>query len=87
MSAIGIGLLVALIALRRWRHLFTFFLGLVVVEVIGGIIYETVRPATPVRRHDHRPLGGVLHAGGAGRRHGAVRHRPHVLAGARRQEP
>ena len=41
MSSIGIGLLVALIALRRWRHLFTFVLGILVVEVIGGgIIYE-----------------------------------------------
>jgi tRNA A-37 threonylcarbamoyl transferase component Bud32 len=40
LSAIGIGLLIALIALRRWRHLFTFFVGLVVVELIGGIIYE-----------------------------------------------
>ena len=40
LSAVGLGLLVALIVLRRWRHLFTFFLGLVVVEVIGGIIYE-----------------------------------------------
>ena len=40
LSSVGIALLVALIALRRWRHLFTFFLGLVVVEIIGGIIYD-----------------------------------------------
>ena len=39
---------------------------------------RAVRPTTPVRRHDHRPLGGVLHAGGAGRRHRAVRHRPRL---------
>ncbi|MET0727781.1 MAG: hypothetical protein ABWZ76_05735 [Acidimicrobiales bacterium] len=40
LSSVGLGLLVALIVLRRWRHLFTFFVGLMVVELIGGIIYE-----------------------------------------------
>ena len=84
LSAVGIALLVALIALRRWRHLFTFFVGLVVVEVIGGIIYETFTRPPALRRDDHRPLGRVLDAGGAGRRGGAVRHRHHLLARARR---
>jgi tRNA A-37 threonylcarbamoyl transferase component Bud32 len=40
LSSIGLGLLVALIALRRWRHLFTFFLSCWAVALIGHIIYE-----------------------------------------------
>ena len=48
LSSIGLGLLVALIALRRWRHLFTFFVGLMVVALIGGeIIYEVFARPRP----------------------------------------
>jgi tRNA A-37 threonylcarbamoyl transferase component Bud32/membrane-associated phospholipid phosphatase len=47
-SSVGLGLLVALIALRRWRHLFTFFVGLMVVALIGGeIIYEVFARPRP----------------------------------------
>jgi hypothetical protein len=40
-TVVGVGLLVALMVLKRWRHLFTFLVGVALVEFIGGdILYD-----------------------------------------------
>ena len=40
-TVVGIGLLVALMVFRRWRHLFTFLGAVALIEIIGGdILYE-----------------------------------------------
>ena len=44
-TVIAIALLVALVVLRRWRHLFTFLGAIVVIEIIADVIYRwSARP-------------------------------------------
>lgn len=57
-SIVGIGLAVALVALRRWRHLFTFLGSMVVLQLVGELIYDQYsRP---------RPFGVEILAGWTG---------------------
>jgi hypothetical protein len=48
MFVLGIGLMVAMLAFRRWRHLFTFVGSVAFVEIIGGeIIYGALARPRP----------------------------------------
>jgi len=44
-TVIGFGLLLSLVALRRWRHLFTFIGATMVIEVMADVLYRwSMRP-------------------------------------------
>jgi tRNA A-37 threonylcarbamoyl transferase component Bud32 len=45
--ATGIGIVLALMVLKRWRHLFTLVLSLVFLEVLGDIIYHVFHRTRP----------------------------------------
>ncbi|HSP29849.1 MAG TPA: hypothetical protein VLN74_14950 [Ilumatobacteraceae bacterium] len=47
-TVVGLGLLVALMVFRRWRHLFTFLICVVLVELVGGdVIYHGFQRPRP----------------------------------------
>jgi membrane-associated phospholipid phosphatase/tRNA A-37 threonylcarbamoyl transferase component Bud32 len=54
MSAAAICLVVALMVLKRWRHLFTFLASVIVLELVGGLIID--RFARP-RPYDVSTIG------------------------------
>jgi tRNA A-37 threonylcarbamoyl transferase component Bud32 len=47
MTSLGIGLLVAVVAFKRWRHLFTLLGSLLAVQVIGELFYEGLARPRP----------------------------------------
>ena len=47
MTTCGLGLIVALMVFRRWRHLFTYLGSIVVIAVIGQILYANLARARP----------------------------------------
>jgi hypothetical protein len=58
MTVLGLGLVGALMILRRWRHLLVFLASLFVMQIVGEIVYELLsRP---------RPYGVTIIAGWAG---------------------
>ena len=61
-TVVGVTLLLALMLLKRWRHLFTFLGGVVAGRVRRPVHLQRVRSAPAVRRHHHRSLGWVLAA-------------------------
>ena len=73
-------LIVALIVLRRWRHLFTFLGSVLVARARCVGAPEALRAPPSLRRHDHRSLEGLLVALGArgGRDHRPRRRRLHA---------
>jgi membrane-associated phospholipid phosphatase len=58
MTVLGLGLVVALMVFRRWRHLLVFLASLFVMQIVGGIVYEAL--ARP------RPYGVTIIAGWGG---------------------
>ncbi len=46
-TTVAAGLILVMIAFRRWRHLFTFLGSVVLLEIIGGILYESVARPRP----------------------------------------
>jgi serine/threonine protein kinase len=44
---VAIGTLIALMVLRRWRHLFTFLGVIVVLEFLGGVLYDVFSRPRP----------------------------------------
>src|SRR5206468_12282254 len=57
-SALGLGLVVTLMILRRWRHLLVFLGSLFVAQMIGAFVYKAVtRP---------RPFGVTIISGWGG---------------------
>ena len=46
-SVVGFALLLALVVLRRWRHLFTFLGATMVIEVLADILYRWSRRPRP----------------------------------------
>ena len=61
---VAIALLVVLIAMRRWQHLFAFLGSVLVVEAERRPHPRRAPSAAAVRRHDHRRLAGLLPAVG-----------------------
>ena len=58
MTVLGLGLVCALMILRRWRHLLVFLASLFVMQIVGEIVYELLsRP---------RPYGVTIIAGWGG---------------------
>ena len=58
MTVLGLGMVCALMIFRRWRHLLVFLGSLFVMQIVGGIVYETLsRP---------RPYGVTIIAGWGG---------------------
>ncbi|MET0149656.1 MAG: hypothetical protein ABW310_10920, partial [Acidimicrobiales bacterium] len=47
MTTLGLGLIVALMVFRRWRHLFTYLGSIVVIAVIGQILYANFARTRP----------------------------------------
>jgi hypothetical protein len=47
LSFVAIAVLVALVVLKRWRHLFTLLGTIVVIEVIGSIVYSAFERPRP----------------------------------------
>jgi hypothetical protein len=47
MTTCGLGLIVALMVFRRWRHLFTYLGSIVVIAVIGQILYANFARSRP----------------------------------------
>ncbi|MGI9023244.1 MAG: phosphatase PAP2 family protein [Acidimicrobiales bacterium] len=43
-TAVAVTVIVAIIAFRRWRHLFTLLAALIVLQAIGGALYQFSRP-------------------------------------------
>ena len=66
-------LIVALIVLRRWRHLFTFLGSVLVLELVGRRPARRLQPPPSLRRDHPRSLEGLLVALAAG---GRRDHRP-----------
>ena len=59
-TVISVGLLIAMMVFRRWRHLFTFLGAVLVVGVARRRRLQLVLTAAPVRCHDHRRLAQLL---------------------------
>jgi hypothetical protein len=47
LTVVAITLVVAMMVFKRWRHLFTFLGSVIVLEVIGGIVYDTFARPRP----------------------------------------
>ena len=47
MTTLALGMIVAILAFRRWRHLFTLLAGIAVLEVVGGIVYTAFTRPRP----------------------------------------
>ena len=84
----ALGVLVAHVVFRRWRHLFTFLASILVMELVGISALPGLLPAPALRRDHHRALGRLLVAvatgGGAGR--GAGGHPLHASCPRRAPE-
>ncbi len=46
-TVLAVGLLVALVAFRRWRHLFTFVGSVIVLELVGLLVYVLISRPRP----------------------------------------
>ena len=46
-TAVAVGLVVALLVFKRWRHLFTLVGSIMLIEVIGGLVYEAFSRPRP----------------------------------------
>ncbi|MEA2843460.1 MAG: hypothetical protein QOJ69_1131, partial [Actinomycetota bacterium] len=46
-TVVALGLIVALLALKRWRHLFTLLGSIALIELIGGLVYESFSRPRP----------------------------------------
>jgi len=46
-TVVGIGLIVALLIFRRWRHLFTFLGAIAIIEIVGGGLYDAFSRPRP----------------------------------------
>jgi hypothetical protein len=46
-TVLAIGLIVALLIFRRWRHLFTFLGAIAIIEIVGGALYDAFSRPRP----------------------------------------
>ena len=83
----AIGLLIALMVFRRWRHLFTFVGSVLVLELLGVVHLQHGSPGP--RPFDVTIIGGggVLVPVGAGRGRDDHRRRDHLLDGRAGSRP